>query len=454
MKSTEQVVTAANETDQKPRMLKLAHEISSASSLDVLQNLLQTVSRADVAASQEIRTSLMLRSADIVCMMRRSRLEGRNPPNLDWTVAWQEFFLENTLQDELRRNGAVPDVLTNFIDVLNSEKATDAEQREALRALGAIPILSDIAWDEAYRSPLGGLVQKIKDTDDLPRFLSLALRVCTIIQNREILDAINTRADEIIPAVTGKKNPELAEHLLGAITTLEGNPWRTSNSPFRVEMHDLDSGISDAVLGRFSKVLPKKAKLLGYDGKQDHIRLSEVERCIEKMGWVFTRQYMEYLADTTDTLSSELYAVAMTQKPLGAINEEYVLFCIYKKIPVPYTVLKSAMGKASEYILDIDAIESEKQSHVFPTDCKDLFHLLRPEDIRERHLINCRTGIRLDEAYSPVGDTSVVKVLMGRNENATREIVVNFLTSLILGAGIPLSIKKKARDSLKLLKGV
>lgn len=442
-----------SEPDQEPRMLRLANEIST-SNLAELQNLLQTVTKADVAASQEIRTRLMLRSADIVCLIRRSVLEGRAPPNLDWTAAWQEFFLENSLQDELRKNGAVPDVLSTFIDVLNSKKASDAEQREALRALGTIPILSDIAWDEAYRSPLGGLVENIRDTDDLPRVLSLALRVCTIIQNRGILDAINTRADEVISAVTGRKNPELAQHLLGAVTTLEGNPWRTNSSPFRARMDNLDSGISDAVLGRFSKALPKKANILGLDRKASHIGLKEVERCIEKLGWTFTRQYMRYLADTSDKLSTELYAVAMTQLPLGAINEEYVLFCMHKKIPVPYTIFQSAIGKASEYILDIDAIESEKQSHVFPTDCKDLSHLLRPNDIRARHLINCRTGIRLDEAYSPIGDTSIVKVLMGRNESVTREIVVNFLTSLILGASIPHSVKKKARDSLKLLKGI
>jgi hypothetical protein len=438
-----------SESDQVPRTLRLANQISSASDVAVLQDVLQTVSKADVAVSQEVRTSLVLRSSDIVCLIRRSRLEGRAPPNLDWIVAWQEFLLENCVQDEMRRNGAVPDMLTAFIDVLNSMKTSEVEQREALRALGTIPILSDTAWREAYQSPLKGLVQKITGTEDLPRLLTLVLRVATLIQNRGVLEAINARATEIVPAITGRKNPELAEHLLGAITTLDGNPWRTERSQFRVEMQDFDSRVSDAVLGHFSRTLPKKSRIVGSDGSQNHIGIKEVERCIQRIGWVFTRQYMQYLAEINETLSTDLYSVSMVQDPLGAIKEEYLLFCIREGIPVPYTILQSSIGKASEYILDIEVLESEKQSHVFPADCRDMSHLLRPSDIRERHLINCRTGIRLDEAYHHMGDRSIVRVLMDRNEDVTRDIVVNFLTSLLLATTIPLSIKKRASDSLK-----
>lgn len=427
----------------------MANAIKESENLPEFEKNLKSIESIEVITSKEVRAALQDRAKDVFCLIRRARMEGRDPPHLSWIVPFQEFLLEPASQNEMRRLGNIDEIYTEFVHILDSKKKMDIEIREVLRILSSTPLLSDYAWNELYKSSLGGLAKLIESEDSIEKILVNTLKIGTILRNQKILELINAKSAEIQNAIVGRKNPELAIALLGAISTLPDSPWSTSESQGAISYEKIDHDLVASIIGRFAKAIPTRDKILTEKESTTKVQIRTIEDMIIKTGWAFTRQYLYYMSEIKNASPEFLYPITLSAEPMGKINENYVLYCLRNDIQLPYQILESALGNPNEYVLDIDVLEAESDLGAFEADCPDLHRVIDSKAIRENHLVNGRTGLRLDETY--LGARGIVRGLLNRNEQTTIDIAKRFLTNLLVDTKIPMAIKKRARDTLHLV---
>ncbi len=434
--------------DKESRILQIAADLKAAESLNEFHGLLRKIETIDVIKSSEIRDALESQARKVFCLIRRSRIEGREPPNLKWIVPSEEFLGHSITQNEMRRLKTIDEIFTEFSLILNSKRTSEIEIRETLRVINTTPILVDYAFDELHKSSLGGLIRSLEGAEDFLRHIQSTLNICSVLRNRKIMELVNSRASEIEKAIIGRKNPELAITLLGAIASLPGSPWSSEEDKGLITFDNLQQDLQKAIMGRFSKIIPRKEQIDTSTKDSDSVSIKQIEEMIQKLGWPFTRIYLENLAKVKEVSPDSLYPIILSQEPMGRIQPNYILFCLRNGIPLPYQLLESAIGRAAEYVLDFDIIEAEYDIvEGFEANCPDYQSLISSKNIREHHLINGRTGLRLDETY--LGAKGIVRTLLDRGIQIANDIATQFLKDLVVTPTIPMAIKRRAKDSLE-----
>ncbi|MCK5152645.1 MAG: hypothetical protein KAQ65_12415, partial [Candidatus Thorarchaeota archaeon] len=198
----------------------IVESVSMAPDLRSLSEVLHKMTASEVVTSERLRIVLKHRAPDIITIARQTRLEGRTLLEMQWIVSYPEFLLENSVQEEIRISGLGGDILHDFANILDAKGRSIIEYKEVLRSLGTIPGIADVAWEELHRSPLKGLEAAIESEEGIARLLALVLKIGTLLYNESILKAVNSRADEIVLALEGLKNPDLARNILGALALL------------------------------------------------------------------------------------------------------------------------------------------------------------------------------------------------------------------------------------------
>ncbi len=425
---------------------EVAKRIRGCSDVDDLAFLLEGLDPIDVTASEDVRNALIEKAKMLFCILRRRRLEGRAPPPMSWIVTFPEFLSDNIVQNEMRRLGHLEEIFSEFARALDSTEQGD-ETRETIKTLIGTPHLADYAWNEIFKSSLAGVVNLIATSSEPLRDIALVLEIGTALRNPAIVEEINRHTDALMTAIAGRKNPVLARVLLGATSLLAESPWSIATESER-QASGLDEALLQTIIGRYSKSIPSKEQLLEKADKSYQECVVLIEDMIFRMGWVFTRQYLFHMAQTHDVATGMLFPIALSQDPLGRIRPEYVLYCLNRDIPLPYQILQSALGVASEYVLDIDIIEHEIGLSQFEADCPDIYRLLKPNMFKEHHLINSRTGLRLDETY--LGVRGIVRLLLQRDEDSIRKIGLQFLEGMVQSPNIPTGLKKRAIHNYRL----
>ncbi|MFW9933309.1 MAG: hypothetical protein ACFFDR_11685 [Candidatus Thorarchaeota archaeon] len=431
--------------DKESRIVRLSEGLRSSSNLPDFESYLREVQSIDVIKSPEIRDALQIQSRKVFCLIRRSRIEGREPPPLDWVVTFQELLTYNESLNEMRKLRTLDEIFTEFMHILNSKKKNEIEIREVLRVLVSTPLLIDYAWEEMFKSSLAGLVNLAEKVEVTDRLILSMLSIGSILRNRNVMEYINTNADVIEKAITGKKNPDLATSLLNAISSLPGSPWAFDDMKGSITFDTLQENLQKTILGRFSKMIPEREKII-LDGKAGStVSMKVIEDMIVKLGWCFTRQYLYYLAEVSKAIPELVYPIVFSQEPMGRIQENYILYCLRSGIQLPYQILQSALGKPEEYVVDFDVFEADHPVTEFEADCPDRRSFIDFRNIREDQLINGRTGLRLDETY--LGAKGIIRTLLDRNEQIPAEIAVEFLRGLLVEPSIPIAIKKRAKGT-------
>ncbi|MFW9980276.1 MAG: hypothetical protein ACFFEJ_19500, partial [Candidatus Thorarchaeota archaeon] len=296
-----------------------------------------------------------------------------------------------------------------------------------------------------FKSSLAGLVNLAEKVEVTDRLILSMLSIGSILRNRNVMEYINTNADVIEKAITGKKNPDLATSLLNAISSLPGSPWALDDMKGSITFDTLQENLQKTILGRFSKMIPEREKII-LDGKAGPtVSMKVIEDMIVKLGWCFTRQYLYYLAEVSKAIPELVYPIVFSQEPMGRIQENYILYCLRSGIQLPYQILQSALGKPEEYVVDFDVFEADHPVTEFEADCPDRRSFIDFRNIREDQLINGRTGLRLDETY--LGAKGIIRTLLDRNEQIPAEIAVEFLRGLLVEPSIPIAIKKRAKGT-------
>ncbi len=437
-------------TDPKDAMhsANIAEGVSMAPDLGSLSEVLLKMVASEVVTSERLRIVLKHRATDIITIARQSRLEGRTLLEMHWIVSYPEFLLENTVQEEIRNSGLGGDILHDFANVLDAEGRSIIEYKEVLRSLGTIPGIADVAWEELHRSPLKGLATAIESEEGIVRLLALVLKIGTLLYNESILQAVNSRADEIVVALEKRKNPDLARNMMGALALLPSSPWQFDNldTPARGA---LDSQIIDSVLLRTIKNIPEVQEMVEtLLGSQKKFRIL-VERTIDRLGWPFVRSYMLHIAEQFQENIPWLYKLANTMQPLGGINNAFLLNSLFQDLPVPRQIIQGALGTPDEYILSFDALEQENLVRGFKSDGIELESSIEAKKIEAHHLENARTGIRLDESIR--GKSSLIRKLVEMKSDQATEIASDFLKGLVVSPYQPIRMKKTASRWLRTL---
>lgn len=435
--------------DIQTRILLLANSILETQDIKEFEEHLSHIDTFDVVTSPDLRSALRKKARFLFCILRRTRMEGRAPPILDWIVSFQDILLESASQNEMRRLESLDEIYTEFVHILNSRKSEEKDIQEAMRCLSSTTLLADFAWHEIYKSPLSGVAQLLENTTELVRVITNAFRIGTILRNSQVMDALNTRAEDVLISITGRRNPEMAVSLLGALTTLSDNPWCIGDEKGLASFSSVKEELRQGIIGRFASAIPRKEKLVQREETRNNLSAKVVEDLIRKAGWVFTRNFLMYHAAVKEFYPDMLFPVAFSQEPMGRINAAYVLYCLRKDIPLPYQILESGLGRPNEYVLDIDILESEMEIPHFEADCPPLKEYIKSTKIREHHLVNGRSGLRLDETY--LGAKGLIRALLDREDQIGKDIASRFLRDLVLDSEIPITIKKRAKESLQLI---
>jgi hypothetical protein len=365
-----------------------------------------------------------------------------------WVVSYPEFLLENPIQEEIRRSGLGRDLFHDFVAILDAEKKSVIEYKEVLRSIGMIPGIGDIAWQELYHSPLRGLVSAIETEDAIARLLALVLRIGTLVYNPSILKAVNSREEEIVEALEGRRNPDLARNILGALVMLRSSPWKIKN-PDAPKRGKLKTEIVDAILLRTINNIPEVDEIADLVSDNPEKLRTVLEKSIDRLGWPFLRQYLRHIAERRGKRGFWLYALAKSMQPLGSINLAYIFRMTKNEIPIPYQILQGAIGTPEEYILSFDMLEREKLVSGFRSDEIQLETSIQALHIEGHHLENARTGLRLTEAIS--GEDNLMRILVDtKNEQAT-EFALSFVKGLLLSPYHPIRVKRAAKEWIKVL---
>ncbi len=426
----------------------MSDSLIMARNLEALSDVLQKMTTSDVVTDDELRIALKHRASDIVTLSRQNRIEGRPLDYLRWVTSFPEFLLENPVQEEIRLSRLGRKLFDDFVTILDAENRSIVEYKEVLRAIGTIPGIGDIAWQELHQSPLKGLVAAIKNEEAIARLLALVLKVGTLLYNRSILDAVNSRAEEVVEAFEGRRNPDLVRNILGALILLPSSPWKVKN-PDAPKRGKLNSDIVDAVLLRTIKYVPEVEEITKL-AAENHIKLRTViERTIERLGWPFVRSYLSHIAGLGGEQSSYLRSISDSMQPLGRVNLTVLFKLISQENPVPRQIIQSALGAPDEYILSYDGLERDGFVKGFKSDGIELETSIDALHIQGHHLENARTGIRLTEAI--VGKSSLIRLLVDMKTDQSEEIAVSFVKGLLLSPYHPISVKRAAREWMKLL---
>ncbi|MFW9847905.1 MAG: hypothetical protein ACFFF4_02130 [Candidatus Thorarchaeota archaeon] len=427
-----------------------ADSISMAPDLKTLLFVLSSLSTSDIVVSEKTRIALRLRANDIIVLSRRAQLEGHSTEELHWITSYPEFLLENEVQQDIRCTRLGRIVFDDFVRILNSEKRSVVEYKEVLRTLGTIPGISDIAWDELYNSPLMGLSSAIESEEGIARLMALAMKISTLVLNDSILRAINSRAEEIVDALEGKRNPDLLRNLSASLILTPSSPWMLKKQR-RSKKRKLDSRIVDAILLRAIKDIPEIEDLhnLAIDNP---VRFRQsLERMIDRMGWPFVRSYLIYLASMDSKRSFWMDRIADTMRPLGSPNIAVLYRSLDQKIPIPYQIIKSTLGTPVEYILSHDVLEQEQMINGFKSDRLELDAMIDPMQLGPQHFENVRTGVRMDEAL--VGKESLIRNLYEMKSDQSIEAAKSFVDSLLVSPNHPSKVKKVAVEWIRLFEG-
>ncbi len=427
-----------------------ADSISMAPDLKTLSFVLRSLSTSDIVVSETTRIALRLRANDIIVLSRRAQLEGHSIEELHWITSYPEFLLENEAQQDIRSTRLGRTIFDNFVRILDSKERSIVEYKEALRAIGTIPGISDIAWDELYHSPLMGLSSAIANEEGIARLLALTMRISTLVLNDSILSAINSRAEEIAEALEGKRNPDLVRNLLSGLILTASSPWML-NKQKRSTRRKLDTRIVDAILLRAINDIPEVEDLhnLAIDNPE-RFRQS-LERMIDRLGWPFVRQYLIYLASIDSKRSFWMERIANTLKPLGSPNIAFLYRSLNQKIPIPYQIIKSTLGTPEEYVLSHDTLEQEQMIRGFKSDRLELETMIDPMQIQPQHFENARTGVRMDEAL--VGKESLIRNLYEMKTDQSIEAAKSFVNGLLVSPDHPSKLKKVAVEWIRLFEG-
>ncbi|MHA1909520.1 MAG: hypothetical protein ACW98Y_19635, partial [Candidatus Thorarchaeota archaeon] len=397
----------------------IADAVIMAQDLKSLSEVFEKMTTSDVVSDEKLRTALKYRAFEIITLSRQNRIEGRSLDTLRWIVSYPEFLLENSVQEEIRLSGLGRDLFHDFANILDAEHRSIVEYKEVLRAIGTIPGIGDIAWEELHQSPLKGLASAIESEEGIARLLALVLRIGTLLYNRSILDAVNSRADEIIKALEGRRNPDLARNLIGALAALPSSPWPVKD-PSKPKRGKLDSKILDTVLLRIIKNIPEVNDISEMLVESPKKFRTVLERAIDRVGWPFVRAYLLHIAELRGERSSLMQSIAETMRPLGSINVAFLLSLISKEIPIPRQIIQTALGSPDEYVLSHDALEQDKIVNSFRSDGLELETSVEALRIQGHHLENARTGIRLTEAI--VGKSSLIRLLVDMKTDQSLDI--------------------------------
>ncbi|MFW9955100.1 MAG: hypothetical protein ACFFD3_11150 [Candidatus Thorarchaeota archaeon] len=430
----------------------LADKIAGAQSPEDLGLYLQKISVADIVADEAIRTSLRHQSNLIACLIHRNYIEGRTLPLLHWISAYPEFLLENRIQENLRRLGIGNSILDCFIDILNSRDRTVLEHKEAIRAIGSIHGISDLAWHSLYRSPLMGLISSLELTDSFARLLALIMKISSVIKNREILDIVNKRSPEIVESLEGKKNPDLARGLLCGYTFLCENPWKIDKiSESKVD--SLAPEIVDALLLKMIQMIPEPAtlNLSENEGNQPKL-LRIIERSIDRLGWPFVQHYLRFITQENPTATDWFEFICKAMGPMGQIDHSAFFLLIKEQQPIPRQIMQTALGTPEEYVISFELLEEDGLIDKFETDCIQLEDSIPTSRMQIQHFENARTGIGLEEALA--GDQCLVRLLLQHENETGSATAVDFLKGVLVSNTLPIKVKKSATHWLKQMKEI